>query len=371
MNIRNTTTHPTIKEHQKGALMTMVDMYPMVHPLTFIQYPIIQYIANDKRWTVSDTNKRPINAKELLESGNIYGARDESELVTLYELDNNPNLQAVNRTYRLQARHNNVIMIDVEPEASNELKNQAFYFPAHYTELSTNGGVHLLIAVPQDLINDENRYLFEELSVFKEPVPKEENRPSYFEVLFNDHYITFTKRAIIDKASVDYNTNPQAKQQLANFLNNIVQLDKERKEKRELAKSYQIDMFEESISKEKKEQIQKFINIRHLDPVKQRAIERDIGMYNEDLSRYEMAVATGIVGGVLRTSNLARTTITYRDMLSTFTEQDYVYASYLIMKDIIPYRDKHEEYRDGLPWLMYICREAYTYVISQQKTNRK
>lgn len=348
----------------------MVNMYPMVHPLTFIQYPIIQHIANDNRWTISDNNKRPINAKELLTSGDVYGAREDSELVTLHELDNNPNLQAVNRTYRLQARNNNIIMIDVEPDASNEMKNQAFYFPAHYTELSTNGGVHLLIAVPQDLINDENRYLFKELSVFKEPVPKEEKRPSYFEVLFNDHYITFTKRAIIDKASVDYDTNPQAKQQLASFLNNIVKLDKERKEKRALAKNYQIDMYEQSMDKEKKKQIQRFINIRHLDPTKQRAIERDIDMYNGDLSRYEMAVATSIAGGILRTSNLAKTTVTYRDMLSTFTEQDYVYASYLIMKDIVPYRDKHDENRDGLPWLMYIAREAYTYVLSQQKANR-
>lgn len=348
----------------------MVKGFPMVHPQVFKQYPIIEHLSSHKRWTVSDTDKRPINAVELLNTGELYGARDESELVTLDELDANTNLQAVNRTYRLQARQNNIIMIDVEPEASNALKDFAFHFPAHYTELSMNGGVHLLIHVPDDCINDDNRYMFNDLSVFKEPVPKEENRPAHYEVLFNDHYITFTKRAVTQKVSVDFNTDHAAKMKLVQFLENIVHLDKERREKRELAKSHQIDVYLDTITEKKKKDIDEFIHMQYLNPVKQRAIERDIDTYGGDMSRYEMAVATSITGGVLRTANIAKTTASYRDMLSTFTEQDYVYASYLIMKEIVPYRDKHDENRDGLPWLMYIARESYTYVVSQQKQKR-
>lgn len=343
----------------------------MIDPLTFRNVPIINYLSTDKRWTVSDKDKRPINAKKLLETGDLFGAREESELVTLIDLDNDPNLQAVNRTYRLNARHNNIIMIDVEPEASNEMKNFAYFFPAHFTELSMNGGVHLLIHVPDDCITDDNRYMFTDLSVFKEPIPDGENRPAHYEVLFNDHYVTFTKKAVMEKPSVDFDTDLEAKAKLVNFLDEIVKLDKERKNNRELAKQNQIDIFEESITDEKHKQIVKFTEIRHLDTIKQRAMNRSLEDYGGDHSRYEMSLATAVAGGIWRTSNIAKTTVSYRDILSTFTDQDYVYAVYLIIDDVIPHRNKHDEYRDGLPWLMYIARNAYSYIVSQEKERKE
>src|SRR5699024_2046810 len=123
------------------------------------------------------------------------------------------------------------------------------------------------------------RYMFEDLSVFKEPVPDGEDRPAHYEVLFNDHYITFTKRAATQKPTVDFNTNQEAKNKLVQFLQNIVHLDKERREKRELAKSHQIDVYLDSITDEKKVQIDEFIHMQYLNPVKQRATERDSSTY--------------------------------------------------------------------------------------------
>lgn len=351
------------------------DPFPMVHPLTFIQNPLMQHLADDPHWTVSDDSKRPVNARVLLDTGDVRNARfdGESPLVTLNELDANPNLQAVNRAYRLRARENRVIAIDVEPEAPDAMKQDALNMGAHYTELSKNGGVHLLIRVPDDLITDDNRYMFDDLSVIKETVPKVENGPdkgkearsAYYEVLFNDHFVTFTKRMLTQKPCVDYATDPVAKQQLADFLHNIVQMDAKKKQERELAKQYRIGMVEDMLDDEKEEMLDEFLSLRPFENALQQAGEKDVSDFGGDYSRYEMSVANGLAYHTLRVQKLAKDTMSFKKIAETLTEQDMAYAVYLMLKDIVPYRDKHDEDRDGLPWLLFTAKRAYEYVASQ------
>lgn len=351
--------------------------FPMVHPLTFAQNALIAYLNDDPYWTVSDDNKRPVNARLLLDTGNVYNARFDGEwpLVKLRELDNDPNLQAVNRAYRLRARENRVIAIDVEPKAPANMIQDALSFPAHYTELSKNGGVHLLILVPEDLINDENRYMFDDLSVFKEPVPKPENgekpRDAHFEVLFNDHFVTFTKRMLTQKPCVDYNQDPQAKAALAAFLDSIVQMDKQRKQERELAKQYRIGMMKNIIDEEKEETIKEFISIKPFETAREQAGSKTVSDFGGDASRYEMSVANGLAFHTIRLHKLAVDTISFRDMAKSLTEQDLAYAIYLLLQEAVPHREKHDETRDGLPWLLFTAKRAYEYVKAQNAKRSK
>lgn len=344
--------------------MTNTQPYPMVHPLTFMQNPLIQALANDPCWTLSDIKKRPIHAKRFLETGVIENATfdERSPMVTLPELDAVRELEAVNRAYRLHARENRVIVIDVEPEAPDAYKRDVLHFPAHYTELSTNGGIHLLICVPEDCITDDNRYLFDDLSVFKEPVPKGQNRSAYYEVIFNDHFITFTKRMVTEKAPADFVNNAEQKAKLIGFLNNVVALDKARKLERERAKKYQVELFEGAITDKKKEIIQQFIDLKPFDVAKQQANEKQPSDFGEDLSRYEMSVASGLASHVLRIHSLAKGTQSFNQLANALKDQDLIYATYLLAKEVIPYRDKHEEIRDHLPWLMYTAKRAYEYI---------
>ena len=351
--------------------------YPIVHPSDFSNNPLVAYIGKEPYWTVSDDQKRPVNALALLQDNEVKNIRfdGEHQMVTLAELDANPDLQAVNRAYRLRARENRVIAIDVEPIAPDDMKQQVLHFPAHFTEFSRNGGVHLFIKVPEDLITDENRYMFDDLSVFKEPVPKDTDgkdlRKAHFEVIFNDHFITFTKKMVVQKPCVDYTQDAAAKEQLRAFLAQITEMDKTRREQREKMKAYRIQVFEDSISDEKEELIEKFMELEPFAVAREQAEEKTAADFAGDLSRYEIAVASGIASHTIRIHNLSKGTISFKDIANKLNEQDLVYIVYLMLQDVVPHREKHDEERDGLPWLLYTSKRAYEYVRANGDKKKK
>lgn len=349
--------------------------YPMVHPLTFMQNPLVTHLASDPHWTVSNDQKRPINARILLESGNVVNARPEDNpLVTLDKLDASTELDAVNRAYRLRARENRVMVIDVEPHAPESMKQNILDFPSHYTELSKNGGVHVMILVPEDCINDDNRYMFDDLSVFKEPVPKEEGkqaRGAYYEVLFNDHYVTFTKKMLTQKPCVDYNQNHEAKAALTKFLATIVELDQQKKQEREIAKKYRIQLMEDFLEDDRQENVDKFLELKPFEKARTKAEEKDISDFGGDGSRYEMSVANGLAFHAISTHELIKDTMSFREMAEKLSAQDLVYAIFLLLKDAVPYREKHDEDRDGLPWLLFTSKRAYEFVQAQNAKRKK
>lgn len=346
--------------------------YPMVHPITFKQNPLVAHLASDPHWTVSDDEKRPVNARILLESGAVINAKPEDNpLVTLDQLDADENLAAVNRAYRLRARENRVVMIDVEPSAPDSMKQNILDFPGHYTELSKNGGVHVMILVPEDCITDANRYMFDNLSVFKEPVPKGVERGAHYEVLFNDHYVTFTKKMLTQKPCVNYNEDPEAKNTLMKFLDTIVELDKEKKQEREVAKQFRIQLMEDFLEDEKQQLVDKFLELKAFENARIQADAKTIIDYGGDSSRYEMSVANGLAYHVINTQALIKDTISFKDMAAKLSVQDLVYATYLLLKDAVPYREKHDEDRDNLPWLLFTSKRAYEYVKAQKANKSK
>lgn len=347
--------------------------FQMVHPIQFKQNPLIAELACEPNWTMSDVQKRPVNAKRYLETGLVTNAKwnDGSPLVTLDELDKDKNLNAVNRAYRLKARENLVIAIDVEPVAPDAMKRDVLNFPAHYTESSTNGGVHLLIKVPKDCVTDENQYLFQDLSVFKEPVPKDETREAYYEVLFNDHFITFTKRMDTRKPCADFEHDPVAKNKLKQFLDQLVVLDRERKKQRELAKKYQIENIKAWIDNDKQMTVRQFIALEPFKNAKKQALEKHLDDFGGDDSRYEMSVASCIASHVLRIHKLAKDTISFRKIAASLSEQELIYAIYLLLKDVIPYREKHNETRQGLPWLIFVSKQAYAFIKAAREQESK
>lgn len=359
-----------------------MNTFPMVHPLLFSQNPLISKLSADPNWTVSDNKKRPVNAKILLETYQLFNAKlDEKKdwpLVTLPELDADKNLDCVNRAYRLRARENRVIAIDVEPIAPNWMKHQVLNFPAQYTELSKNGGVHALILVPEYLINEDNRYLFDDLSVFKEPVPKDNNgkdlRSAFFEVIFNDHYLTFTKRMLTEKPCADYENDPVARQFLVSFLINILEMDQKRKAEREVIRQYQIDMIDRELDEKKQADIRSFLNMEIFEKARSKSIERKANDFAGDTSRYEMSVASGIAYYVIQNHKIALDTNSSRELAESLSEKDLAYAIYLMLKDVVPHREKHDEYRNDMPWLLFISKRAYEFVTAQnhqRKRNRR
>ena len=138
----------------------------------FANNRLIDKIKDEPYWTVSDDKKRPLDANLLV----LHPAKfalasfknDNWPLIPLTELDNDDRLTYTNRAYRLHAEDNRVICIDMEKTASEELRESLKKFPVDYAEISLSGsGIHYLIEIPEDLIPDEAKYLFDDQVVVK------------------------------------------------------------------------------------------------------------------------------------------------------------------------------------------------------------
>lgn len=351
--------------------------YPIQHKYTFEDNPIIAQIKHDKRWTVSDKQKRPIDILLLKETGEIKMAEmDEFKMIPLSDLpfiDSIEELDFVNRTYRLQAHKNRIICIDVEPYADPELKFSILNSPVGYAELSENGGIHALIKVPESFINDENRYLFDELSVFKEPTLKEngkEVRTGRYEVLINDHYTTFTKRIMKDiDTEPDYTTG-ENKQWLENFIAHIVKEDQERQKVREQIRKIQLEGVENELNDEQKSRVRKIMTLPAFDEIKEE-LEIKLDGKTTDMSEFEMYMANSATGYTLNIIKRAKTTRTYGKIASRLTEMEIIYIVYYLLQDVLPFREKHDEFRQGVPWLLHLAQKAYVHTTAKRKLEAK
>lgn len=341
----------------------MFEQYTQLSNDEFMKYPIIQHLGKDNRWTISDKEKRPVDAKYLLETHEVRNARVYDHpypLVKLEELNTDPNLYHTNRAYRAQAQNNHVIMLDVEPSASPEVKQFAIDFPAHFTELSRNGGVHLVIAVPDKAITPENEYLFTS-TVIKSP-------DNTFELILNDHYITFTKRIIHDKPIADFKNNPEDFNKLVTFLDNIVKMDAKAKEERELKRRMAIDFDDSDLHLNL---INKVIESKSFVDFMQKQSEKTPDNFHGDTSRYEGSIATACAGHVHRFATSLPNTLVLKDTFKDMTENDWIYAAYLMTQFIVPKRDKHDEYRDGMPWLLYNAQSGWTFIRAKDEQKKK
>ena len=348
----------------KGAPANMFEQYTQKHNNELMKYPIIQKIATEKQWTISDKKKRPVDAVHLLATYEVRNARvldDPYPLVSLHDINKDPNFDWTNRAYRLHAQNNRVIAVDVEPSASPEVKQFAKDFPSHFTEISKNGGVHLIIEVPEDLINDENRYLFE-TTVIKTP-------DGTMELILNDHYITFTKKIVGDKPIADFINNQSDREKLASFLKNMVIIDADAKERRELAKEIAVEFNNDNIHHDLIESLLSspfFVNIIN------RQKEKSAESFNHDLSRYETSISTACAGQVYRFAvKTLPSTIALKQKYDIMTENDWIYMVYKMVQFIVPEREKHYEYRENLPWLLYVTKGSWTYIRSVEEQKNK
>lgn len=341
----------------------MFEQYTKQPNHEFMKNPVIQFMADDQNWTISDKKKRPVDAKHLLATYEVRNARVYDEpypLVDLHTLNADENLQETNRAYRLQAQHNNIIVVDVEPEADEELLYFAKDFPAQLTEISTNGGVHLVLAVPDKAINKDNEYLFKTTAIKS---PNDD-----FEILANDHFITFTKKLVLDKRVADFKNNEEDFIRLKDFLANIVEMDKEAQEERKLKQQLAVDFDDSDLNIDS---IHKLLESNGFVDFMNRQEEKEPSDFNNDLSRYEGSVATACAGHVHRFVKKLPKTQVLKETFAHMTENDWIYTAYLMAQYIIPERSKHDEYRDGLPWLLYNAKSGWTYIQAKNEQEKK
>lgn len=346
----------------KSYVNPLFGAYLQQHENVFRQNALIDKLKTDTEWTVSSNDKKPLDAKVLLASQEIKWAslfEAPYPLVALTELDADPNLDWVNRAYHLDARKNRVFMIDVEPEATDDTLINAINCPANYTEISKRGGVHLMIEIPEDLITPENEYLLDTTVIKDEKLE--------IEYIFNNHYCTFTKNIVMNKTNTDFNNDPTAKAILKNMLDTIVIIDKDAKLARDAANKIKTTFDTNDLNMTA---INKLISIKSLKPFIEKQKQKSSADYNNNDSRYERAVAVACAHKVRSTVKFAKESPYINKIFKDFSDSDAIYATYELLKQCLPYREKHDTSRNGLPWLMYQARGSWTYLLSQDELKK-
>ena len=320
----------------------------------WIHNPLIKDIAHDNRWTVSLTkNKMPIDFKHFQKTGEIKGAKTTDnhspyvDLPSILEtIDQNRLNEHTNITLKLNAEEDHLCVLDIEPHCPDVITRVLLYdFPHQYGEFSTHGGLHLLTKIKDDHITLANRYLLNEQAI------KDQEQAGDWEVLFNQH-VTFTRYQF--KTNLDQDADRRQKV----FLNRLVDIDKKRKERREKNRSFTHLELDEN-GTDKSDDLLDYIDyeglkyrVQQLDPDNYQYANKS----EVDQSRYEAACMSRILQTVLRAKEIITQNKRLSDQIGNITNSDLIMTGYRLSKDLLTHREKHDEQRVGIPYLLYQTR---------------
>jgi len=286
----------------------------------------IQSIANNTRWTVSTNTKMPINMRHLIDCNEVKGAKfenDKSPLVKLQEIiDYLPNV--TNFAYFLNQSTDHFVVLDIEPKCPAEIRDKLLRLPCKYIELSMSGkGFHLVFDTPDSVYKD---------IIDAKPAIKEEH--GYYEILLN-HYVTFTGNICKLNEGI-------VQDDISEFYKIFDTLASQA----EIKQSRDID----TADMPELESIPLYEDI--LNVLIQAQYKKTLADVNYDNSKYEF----GVIGFYFNRMNMLLNTTKYK--VHDYSEQERIVLLYHIVEQIIPYREKHDTYRDGLPLLMYDCKKV-------------
>jgi hypothetical protein len=306
----------------------------------FYSNAAVQQLASSARWTVSDSDKMPIDMRELISAGRVRGAFEISDtcLVTLSELTA-ALPDATNNAFHLEAQNDGLMVVDIEktcpPEVAAELLGMS---ETLFSELSMSGlGYHLLMPLPPNFWDYP-------LATSKKVLREEHG---WYEILL-DHWVTFTRVEIPAERYIgpDEDTLPEAPE-WAELYASLAELAVD-------APSMALDVEIEKPVIPKEAQI---IELMTREPHK-----RDLEKFHGDFSRWEFSIL-----GVLY-NRLRAILVAIKDVVDhPYDESDQAWLVYTAAQKIIPHRIKHEEYRNEMPLLM----NATVSLIARREASKK
>lgn len=278
-----------------------------------------------------------------------YFDDDAEHLNRLAEL-NLPELQTFKRAYRMSALENLVVVLDIEPDTSPELLEQFSKIPAHFSEWSTHDGLHLFYKLDISRLSEAGKTLMG-LTVQKideQPGGPETKRK--FELMMNDHWITFTGKTNLSQIVPLETPVPDV---VYDIVEKIAVAAAER----------QMELEDIKVDANKTSEVSETLAEWILDSSKMIEIEQlEPANFQYDMSKYEFNVIFRIAGYLQYRIDTASPMTSLRlggINLTQLSDQDIVQAIYQVATQVIPYRDKHATFRDRMPWLMYQAVQAY------------
>lgn len=298
----------------------------------FVEHPHIRPLAERPAWTISTSDKMPIDMYLLESLGQVFGCKREIPLST-WTLDDVAALvpNAANYAFYLEAAKDGVCVLDIEPECPMELKAEFLRAPCLYAERSMSGkGFHMLLPYPYEFMD---RY---PVAAGKTAMKDKERG---FEFLF-EHWVTFTGDRVI-QTDVDPGSD-------------VIGRELARLAEEQVA----VSMAEIDIEDVAPDDVPYHDQIRsYIGNNVHRILGRSPADYDGDMSRFEFAV----ICSILRNVRAAQSTIARMDHADPWEIWDDQCTAFLVFEaatTLLDHRDKHDEQRCGLPMLLYIVKKA-------------
>lgn len=307
--------------------------------MDFYNNPVIQKIADNKRWTVSTTkatidkngkkrSKMPIDMYELIHNSRIWGCawdRGHHPLVDLQTVCETLPTAKTN-TYMLDAADDGFVVLDVEGRCPEHMKQEFLKLPYLYGEVSMSGhGLHLVFELPKHILD---RYP----NAMTKASLQSENKD--YEVLMADHFITFTRNTLPPSDTGTVKDFEQIFEALCRIQKATVKFDA--------------------------------VNVQDMDTDNIPDFEKIMAYlrqfnYNKTVEDFEYPNKTGYDNSAYEHyasryyyTQLKKCLHSSAYTGTVYSDEDKAIIIYSIAKEKIPYREKHDETRAGMPWLLFL-----------------
>lgn len=286
----------------------------------FLGNQVIRYLSKKSYWTVNVDNKKPLDIVGYEQTGIIAGARNESCLTDLSSLIQTVGAVPAQFVYHLNAVRDKIVVLDIEKTCPEDLKDTLLNLPFIYGDISVSGkGCHLIFPCPELDEITSNKI------VMKDP-------NGYFEVLLN-HYVTFTSYTLFPRY-----TKTNAPIQFWQVWDGLRQI-----QKNIVKKNLDIEFNDMKLDFPYYNELKAAVigNFR-------KRFNKTPSDFGNDMSRYEFAV----IGSV-------RYALSFMLNMPIFSrrikldEREKILFVYKIVSEILLYREKHSELRNGKPLLLY------------------
>ena len=306
------------------------------HHDAFLSNPAVRSIADRPKWTISDKDKRPISLYCLLNRhGEVKGCHTDmpGDMLPLDEMIDRfhatfPNAGLLsNFAYNLDVMEDDLVVLDIEPTCPPAQLRRFMQLPYLYGERSLSGkGIHLVFPKPSNF------------DLFPKAMKKValKGPGKHYEILLN-HWVTFTGNVL--PQPVGKNTDNQKPFEALYA---------------ELAMK-QTESDENELNVEASQLTQNIADIPDSDYILELLL-KDANVYNRqpsdfdnDMSRYEH----GFVGWKYYKLRIIMELSRIKRNGHLYTVEERILLIYEATRQQLPYREKHEQINQHMPWLLY------------------
>ena len=249
-----------------------------------------------------------------------YGAKNHtSDYLMTLEMVCKTLPAAPNNAYYFDSNVTGHVVLDVEPDCPDELKEIFLHTNYVYGELSMSGrGYHLIYKTPDCL----SKYPDAKKKI------KMQDPHRKFEFLM-EHYVTFTRNMLPP-------SDPNAPG-IDAYFEQLCAMQQNTEKK-----------FDFNVDIERPENIPRYDMLIAMLKANCK-YKKTVEDFGRDRSRYEFGYAATMYQRLKR--------ILSQSKGHEYTQTEQAWLLYDVLVEKIPYRDKHDTIRDGMPWLLYVIRE--------------